>query len=1280
MVTMKLEDTQKRLTTEAAGQVQPKELPELKSHGEEVAFKAGLTGLQKPIVDRDYNPPEEEKRDIGFEDVKDSFTHNWSLASLFKSMSRDRGTGAIDEEFLTSGVDDEEWKQITEGIDTDLLYNLADKGYLNKSQLLAQAEHLREHSAYRKRTGELGWKGTAMDVAFAVADPVTWAVPIASWASKGGKITQTINKIGSKGGFVGHGALAAAPEVVAESLMQIDNPDRGGFEMALAAGLPFVVGGALGSHYERKMRKATKESEAFIKEQIKRQEMIAADRKAVNQPIQVKTKYSDAEVMRELRAQLAIKASNKMSRGERKKLEKEIKDLSQQQEAVGQEYIGVTEAFKRKGVAENKNILKSSRTKTMRDGNQINDTLDNLLNKQDVDNSYRSAEAELSRLDQFEKGLIDMQPTTRKAIDDLREVMGEKTVEALGPNRPLTDLSGRIEDARIAQNNFMDEINKGLPEDQGFIRAKWAKLRLDFTGRLLNRTESITANRTIPQLHEVGIGLKGDVVTPYSANEYKQSLLRDINKDYYSAINDHWDQYLDLYGGLKTTIGVDRNTLMNDFSKKVGVAIRWGDDFATGIHPYSGKLKEGEAEILQQMAKKMANVQAKALEEARKAGVQGIQATEAKLNYLSRRWDNDMLNKIGRDNAVELFKKAILKGSMDVAEDRATAIAKGFFTAIANRKAAALTRGLSGKGLDHGKMDQLKDIFKKEGIDMADDELNALLRPFELTEKSVKKITPANHRLDLDEKAYIDTDNGRVFLTDLMDGDAFRLIEGYTQQMTGAAGLATKGINSLSDVNSILAKIGNETENIKEVDDVSVLFNDLLGRSNHDRINGRLDFGDRGTKVMRGLRAYQTANLMGQVALAQFADFGAIAGNAGFKAMMHHVPAMRKIFKKAQKGEVDHELSAIVSRYLHQGNQREFFRYGQAAGSTGAMDDLGHGNLGAAMDGLQRQVLMKSGMMHITDMQKAMAGSALMERMIKSAQKGKHNPRIMRSLGVTEEMEKRINAFVKNGDAVVSETGILGKKINEFNMEKFFETDPEAADVFVKAIDRWTRRTVMEEGFGDLPLYMHSELGKMLFQFRRFMFMSHNKMFLWGLSARDYEQFSGMMTSMFIATLVYVGQAQMNANGRDDSEEYMERNTGSSSLKDLYNNPMDSNISKILTSAAARTGQLSMPLPILLHFVEGALGEEVVGDFRSTTQMKSFLDPSGTPTGRFLSNSAGVVGGITSGIGQQFFDQDREGGYATAGARAVEMLPFYRLYGLHGFLKGYSQELEQLDE
>nr|RQP07071.1 MAG: hypothetical protein D1H97_04500 [Paracoccus sp. BP8] len=266
---------------------------------------------------------------------------------------------------------------------------------------------------------------------------------------------------------------------------------------------------------------------------------------------------------------------------------------------------------------------------------------------------------------------------------------------------------------------------------------------------------------------------------------------------------------------------------------------------------------------------------------------------------------------------------------------------------------------------------------------------------------------------------------------------------------------------------------------------------------------------------------------------------------------------------------------------------------------------------------------ISSGMAHINMVLQRLNGRVLVQRFMDDATGRRPiNQKRLRALGISDELHPRIQAQLQKH--VDQTTGLLGRKVSRINIEKWDDLD--ARNAFVNGVDRWAKRSVQENDPGNMPAFMTKELGKTVFQFRSFMLAAYSKQLLAGVHHRDRETFSAFMSSMLFGGLFYAAQTAVNAQGRADRDEYLEKRLAPDAI----------------ARASFQRAGFSSILPIGVDFVAGFAGVEPIFDFRSSG----------------LSNGGGIIGTLTSNpTGDLLRNLER----GVAGASASIISPDYKL-------------------
>lgn len=129
------------------------------------------------------------------------------------------------------------------------------------------------------------------------------------------------------------------------------------------------------------------------------------------------------------------------------------------------------------------------------------------------------------------------------------------------------------------------------------------------------------------------------------------------------------------------------------------------------------------------------------------------------------------------------------------------------------------------------------------------------------------------------------------------------------------------------------------------------------------------------------------------------------------------------------------------------------------------------------------------------------------------------------SSGIDEDLAQRIaKQYAAHGD---NQDGILLSKASDW-------TDNGAREAFRTAVVREVDRTIVTPG-QDKPLWMSTELGKAVGQFKSFGVSSMQKTMLAGMQQRDAATLNGVMVTMGLGAVAY--WAKQTAAGRETSDD-----------------------------------------------------------------------------------------------------------------------------------------------
>lgn len=126
--------------------------------------------------------------------------------------------------------------------------------------------------------------------------------------------------------------------------------------------------------------------------------------------------------------------------------------------------------------------------------------------------------------------------------------------------------------------------------------------------------------------------------------------------------------------------------------------------------------------------------------------------------------------------------------------------------------------------------------------------------------------------------------------------------------------------------------------------------------------------------------------------------------------------------------------------------------------------------------------------------------------------------------GTISEASKRKLAQLGIGE---NEAKLIAEQVNKHSdtgdvwLANAGEWDKGIAEIFKNAIIKDTDSMIVTPGVGDKPLFMNTATGKLVGQFKSFVFASHGRMLISGLQQRDAAFFNGLMLSMGLGALTY---------------------------------------------------------------------------------------------------------------------------------------------------------------
>jgi hypothetical protein len=394
---------------------------------------------------------------------------------------------------------------------------------------------------------------------------------------------------------------------------------------------------------------------------------------------------------------------------------------------------------------------------------------------------------------------------------------------------------------------------------------------------------------------------------------------------------------------------------------------------------------------------------------------------------------------------------------------------------------------------------------------------------------------------------------------------------------------------------------------------------------------------------LRAVRRFANTVRNGSFAFAQLPELGRIVAYNGIWNTINALPALREMHRIAKAGKLSNDvfefgdyLSGIMGG--HEWND---------AWSAFDPDDLHNysqrtwiGRRDSDLQKLERVSFFASGFAHIDRHGRQLAMGATLNKFVNDFTRGRPwNAKKLAQLGLSEDDAAIITASLerelKRGVALKREQGFMGQRVAKFRVSEF--EDQYAVSRLVEAIASSTNRTIQQSTTGSKLLWQQNPIGQVGFQFWSFAIQGWEKHTLFGFQqlAQGGDRagvIGSYLTGTFLGAVTYVGQTHLNAIGRGDSEEYLNRAMGE-----------DERGMRILMAGIQRGGNLTF-LPQLVDMASIALGRDAPFDARASglTWGGQFPIVQANPAMALATDAARAVSGLGSAwfSGDDYSEQD----------------------------------------
>ena len=286
------------------------------------------------------------------------------------------------------------------------------------------------------------------------------------------------------------------------------------------------------------------------------------------------------------------------------------------------------------------------------------------------------------------------------------------------------------------------------------------------------------------------------------------------------------------------------------------------------------------------------------------------------------------------------------------------------------------------------------------------------------------------------------------------------------------------------------------------------------------------------SKISRGALAWNYMRLLGGVTLTSITDAARLLGVHGVRATMREaLPALVSNVKAAKLARTEARDLGVVTETVLQSRLASLADLNEPYAAGSKFDRY--------LSNATNVFTKATGLSWWNDTVKMMASVMTQNRILRNAAVGdyakldSYERSYMAYLGIDETMAQRIAAqFQRYGE---TEKGINAANANAWD-------DELARRTWAAALSKDVDRTIVTKGVADAPLWMKTNWGKLLMQFKSFGLAAHQRVLIAGLQERPHR----FMEQLVFATTVgmMVGYLKMIERGDFDRAQQLVDNPG----------------------------------------------------------------------------------------------------------------------------------------
>lgn len=415
--------------------------------------------------------------------------------------------------------------------------------------------------------------------------------------------------------------------------------------------------------------------------------------------------------------------------------------------------------------------------------------------------------------------------------------------------------------------------------------------------------------------------------------------------------------------------------------------------------------------------------------------------------------------------------------------------------------------------------------------------LRDTLRAMGMVDKDIEKAMGrfsrggASHtkkRLDLDLTERIQTGDGRSFaMIDAFDTDQASLYMQYARRVSGDVALTQYGVHGEAGMKTLRKAMEYGPDGKRATADEMQAFDQIAAEFFGRPMNGS------GNKHLGNLRMLTAASRLGGMAFTQFAEMANSVALLGVTGAIKYVGRMPGLISDVAKGKPSELLSSIEQIGGPLGmDHRVVFPY-QEPNDIKVFGRDSFNTFDRIVRAGSNALPWLSGWHMVHAAQVRGISEQIVHKSMRYIRNGEQNDALT-SMGISPDMAARLRKDLDKF-AEFDEAGTL------VALDLTKATDHAAVSEFVQAIHRGGKQIIQGTYIGETGAWAHSDLLRMLVQFRSFSITSMEKQ--WSRQRADVgtaKAFGLLAGQMAFALPIHLSRVAINATGRKDSEEYLE--------------------------------------------------------------------------------------------------------------------------------------------